>query len=131
MSTSEATAYPYGNRWQVLTPEHPVRVTEIDPEGDPELSDYGPGARCSQCGKDSVRLARAELWAVRHKTRDDNKGIIRLYCRDHLPSREWVQGGSASDTVRGDELTCLDCFLVVRVGTPEPCGETGREHRAA
>jgi hypothetical protein len=126
MTTSSPTAYPYRDRWQIVTPEHPVAVTEIDPVGDPDLADHAPGARCSQCGKGSVRLARSELWAIRHKPRDDNKGIIRLYCREHLPSREWVQGGTTSLTVRDDEFTCLDCWFVVRVGTP--CATSGAEH---
>lgn len=113
-----------------LPPETPLPLTDIDPDGG-ALADYGSHAYCSRCGKNSTRLARTELWAVRHKTREDNKGIVRLYCRDHLPSREWVQGGATSLTIRGYEFTCLDCFLVVRVGAPEPCAETGREHRAA
>lgn len=108
-----------------IPPETPLPLTEVDSDGG-KYADHGPHAYCSQCGKKSARLARSELWAVRHKTREDNKGIVRLYCRDHLPSREWVQGGSTSLAAKNDEFTCPDCWFVVRVGTP--CASTGAEH---
>jgi hypothetical protein len=109
-----------------IPPETPISLTEVDPDGG-RYADHGSRAYCSQCGKKSTRLARSELWAIRHKTRPDNNGVVRLYCREHLPSREWVQGGSAGLTVRGDEFSCPDCWLVVRVGSP--CATTGAEHR--
>jgi len=40
--------------------------------------------------------------------------MVRLYCRDNLPSRKWVQGRSTSLTVRGDEFCFTDCWLVER-----------------
>jgi hypothetical protein len=56
MTPNEPTAYPYGDRWQIVTPEQHVAVTGVDPTGDPDLADRAPGARCSQCGKNSTLL---------------------------------------------------------------------------
>lgn len=84
MSASDAIEY---TNFEDLPVETPVQLTKLW-ENDGRYADYGPGMFCSPEGKSSLRRARSELWAVRHKPRDDKTGAVWFYCLDHLPSRE-------------------------------------------
>lgn len=113
----------YG-RIEDIPPEIPIPLTQVaDHNG--RYSDHGEGMYCSHEGKNSARRGRNELWAIRHKTREDLPGPVWFYCLDHLPSREW-NAGDDGRSLRVNEITCSDCFLVVTIGTI--CEETGRVH---
>lgn len=111
-------------RLEDIPPETPIALTRIGRHNG-RYDDFGAGMFCSPEGKGSLLRARTELWAVRHKTREELPGPVWFYCLEHLPSREWVAGGDGF-TVRANELTCPDCFLVVPVGSV--CDETGQPH---
>lgn len=107
-----------------LPPETPIPLTAIDRHSG-RYDDFGPGMYCSPEGKESAKRARNELWAVRHQTRDELPGPTWFYCREHLPTREWVAGEDGR-AVRATEVACQDCFLVVPRGTI--CEQTGQVH---
>lgn len=102
-----------------------IPLVDIDTDGG-RLTDYGPDMYCSTCGKNSQRLRRNELWAIRHKTRDDQPGPIWTYCREHLPNRDWQANGKDLLGQASNEIDCSDCFLVVRAGSL--CDATGEPH---
>jgi hypothetical protein len=115
-------------RIEDIPPNVPVALTDIDP-ADGYFADFGPGMYCSVCGKQSMRVARAELWAIRHQTREELAGPLWTYCREHLPAREWRRNDTDPTGISAHEIQCSDCFLVVAAGSI--CDETGRVHEAA
>lgn len=56
------------------------------------VADLVPGepTRCSVCGVESELRPRTELWAVKHRHRNDHAGYVRFYCSAHLPAVEPV-----------------------------------------
>lgn len=122
--TDNGSSYPYRTRGDIPA-NVLVPVAEIDPAGDPGLTDWGQDAYCSICGPQSSPHARADLWAVRQKTVDELPGPVWKYCREHVPDREW-QHGSDGRVGHASEMTCTDCFMVAAVGSI--CDVTGRPH---
>lgn len=114
-------------RIEDIPPNVPVPLTEVDPAGG-YLADFGPGMYCSVCGTQSVRVARGELWAIRHQTREKLAGPLWTYCREHLPGREWRRNDTDPTGISAHEIQCSDCFLVVTAGSI--CDQTGRVHDA-
>jgi len=114
-------------RIEDIPPEMPIPLTEIEPHGGRwDYSDYGANAYCSECGRESARRARGDLWAIRHQTREDLPGPVWTYCRDHLPTREWTRGEDGRGShVR--EVECPECFMLAPVGSI--CDTTGLPHK--
>jgi len=109
-----------------LPVEVPVSLTEVDPRGRRwDDSDYGASSCCSECGRDSARRARGELWAIRHQTREELPGPVWTSCRDHLPTQEWTRGEDGRGS-RAREVECAECLMPGPAGSI--CGETGLLH---
>ncbi|HWI31518.1 MAG TPA: glucose-6-phosphate dehydrogenase [Microbacterium sp.] len=104
------------------------------------VADLVPGepTRCSGCGVASEPRPRTELWAIKHRHRNDPAGYVKFYCRTHLPVVQPAAAPSASrPAVRerrpasrrpalATETTramCPDCFI--EVSATGVCGMCG------
>ena len=113
--------------FEAMPPETPISLTELWTNNG-RYVDYGKGMYCSPEGVNSTRRPRAELWAIRHQTRPDHPGATRFYCRDDLPSREWV-AGQAQRRLWVNEVSCTECFMLMPAGSI--CETTGLPHAPA
>lgn len=112
-------------RIEDIPPERPVPLTEVHP-ADGRYADFGEGMYCSECGTQSARLARRDLWAVRHLPSVGRHGFVNRYCLDHLPDHEWVDGGGSRVRSRLREVECPECFMLMALGSV--CDVTGQSH---
>lgn len=102
------------------------------------VADVLPGdpARCTSCGLDSEPLPRTDLWAVKHAHPNDPAGVVRFYCRAHVPEpprpartaapvRERKAPARRSPLApEKPAILCPDCFVEVPpTGVCGMCGE--------
>lgn len=97
-------------RFMDLPLDQPVPLTALT--GEPEkYADYADQTYCSQCGRNSHRRRRDELWMML-KLHKNGQYHTRFYCIDHYPGRGGQGTASHREQHKVNEVMCNECFLV-------------------